>query len=433
MIREKAFWLLDNFKGGSIKKALDEISFIIGKSDSDESNYLRNKYLKSILSYATLKTDFYRYLQGKESVLEFPIVNKTIIRDNYRRFTSNYNDLSRLKTISTSGSTGVPFTIHLSENKTIRNWADNIYFFQLCGYNIGNPLYYLRIWNEVNKKSKFDFFMRNTIPIDISDMSYKALDKLLNTLLNLPKNSVILAYGSTFEILAGYMAKRSFELISKPKVALSMADPINVEARMFLSNSLECPFYSRYSNAENGFLGHQWRMDSEAYLMNTASYFIEFLKFDSNDPVTDGQPGRVIVTDLFNYSIPLIRYDTGDIAIKGKECFNGIEVPIFLSIEGRKLDYIYNTKGDLISPHSIDYAIRSMSKLLQFQIIQKEKKKYELRLIVSEKYSDSEEIARNRLKSYLGSDAIIEVNFVDEIPLLKTGKRKIVINEMIDG
>jgi phenylacetate-CoA ligase len=74
-----------------------------------------------------------------------------------------------------------------------------------------------------------------------------------------------------------------------------------------------------------------------------------------------------------------------------------------------------------------------MSKLLQFQIIQKEKKKYELRLIVSEKYSDSEEIARNRLKSYLGSDAIIEVNFVDEIPLLKTGKRKIVINEMIDG
>jgi phenylacetate-CoA ligase len=432
MIRRNAFWLMDRIKGGKLNRILHEIAFMIEHADSHESLQLKKDYLSSLLSHSVKTTQFYKAYDSWNSITDFPVINKNIIRNNYKDFRSNQYTAERTKQISTSGSTGIPFTVDQCEKKVIRNQADNLFFSQMCGYTVGDPIYYLRIWNEVNRKSKWSFFVQNTNPIDISDLSEQSLEKLVKILDKLPSNSIILSYGSTYDILTGYLDKKSVNLKCRPKVAFVMSDPINQGVRLHLSNLLHCPIYTRYSNAENGFLGHQWQMNSEEYLMNSASYHIEILNFVNDQQVSDGQPGRVVVTDLFNYAVPMIRYDTGDIAIKVKSKFNGATVSAFKSIEGRKLDFITNTNGDFISPHSIDYALRSLPKLIQFQIIQKERKRYQLKLHVQEKYINIEEIVQSRLQEYLGVDALIDILFVEEIPLLKSGKRKIVINELID-
>ena len=64
----------------------------------------------------------------------------------------------------------------------------------------------------------------------------------------------------------------------------------------------------------------------------------------------EGELARIVVTDLFNYAMPLIRYDTGDLAVVEKHEKYG---KVITSIEGRRTDFIYNTSGDVLSPYSV--------------------------------------------------------------------------------
>ena len=172
----------------------------------------------------------------------------------------------------------------------------------------------------------------------------------------------------------------------------------------------------------------QQECDSDDFLLNIGSYFFEFLDLDEDKPVEPGKPGRIVVTDLFNRSMPLIRYDTGDVAIQ-KPTKKG-EIPRLLTVEGRRVDYIYSTSGDLISPYVINTPMHEFQDISQYQFIQNGENEYKMLLNLR---VGLKEFARERdmvvmLKSFLGSDANIKVEYVEEIPVLKSGKRKQVVN-----
>jgi len=429
-LRQRVFWLRDRIGGEKLHDFLEDVRRINTEPFSSVSVSQKNAYLNKLLEKAVASTDFYRPYTDFSSLKDFPVINKGLIRENPAAFQSSLFVKEQLKYISTSGSTGVPFSIGQNAEKVLRNQADNLYYAGLSGYEMGLPLYYLRIWNEVNRKSALYHFVQNTIPFNITNLSDESMKSLVAVLQKLRKKASILAYGSTYEVLASYIQRKKISFTTRPIVALVMSEPLHQNTRIYLSEALGCNIFSRYSNAECGFMGHQWRMDSGEYLMNTASYHVELLDFDSDNEVEEGKPGRVVVTDLFNYSTPLIRYDTGDIAVKGHTLFEGVEAPVFRSIEGRKLDFISNIRGELVSPHTVDYALRSLPKLVQFQLIQNEVGKYQLNLQLKERFEGVENMVLDRLNEYLGPDAEIDINFVEEIPILNSGKRKIVINNM---
>ncbi|WP_394216110.1 hypothetical protein [Brachybacterium vulturis] len=68
----------------------------------------------------------------------------------------------------------------------------------------------------------------------------------------------------------------------------------------------------RSSNTENGLLGFT-RPSGSDYKLDTSSYHAEILDPDPDDPAPSGALGRVVMTDLFNRSMPFIRHDTGDL------------------------------------------------------------------------------------------------------------------------
>ena len=149
---------------------------------------------------------------------------------------------------------------------------------------------------------------------------------------------------------------------------------------------------------------------------------------EEDKPAEPGKPGRIVVTDLFNRSMPLIRYDTGDIGILKQT--NNSEVPRLLTVEGRRVDFIFSTSGELVSPYVINTPMHEFQDIAQYQFIQHGEKEYEmllnLRLGLSE--FSGEDKMLSMLKSYLGEDAQIVVKYVEEIPVLKSGKRKQVVN-----
>jgi phenylacetate-CoA ligase len=430
MWRNRLFWMNDRLRSSQIKRSFQEIDQIMSNPASQESLQIKKANLQAMLEHAVSTTRFYKQLSGFKGILDFPVIEKNRIRENIPDFTSDLHDIRKLKRVSTSGSTGAPFSLYHCKAKRTRNAADNLFFSGFGNYRPGDPLYFLRVWNEINRKSPLSNFISNTHPVDVSDLSDLFLEKIYKRMNRWQKGAVILGYGSFFEVFAGYLQTNRLPVSARPKAILVMSDPLHAVTRAFLSDLFKCPVLARYSNTENGFLGHQWTMDSMEYLMNTASFHIEFLQMDEDHPVETGQPGRIVVTDLFNYAIPMIRYDTGDIGTPGEAVIDHEIHPVFKAIEGRKMDFIRSTSGELLSPHAIEYAVRNTLDLLQFQVIQVGEKEYTVKLIVRKRNGEQEKTVLRNMKGRLGGDAMINIEFVEDIPLLPSGKRKIVVNAL---
>lgn len=146
---------------------------------------------------------------------------------------------------------------------------------------------------------------------------------------------------------------------------------------------------------------------------------------EEDKPAKLGGYGRIVITDLFNYCMPIIRYDTGEIT-KLIELENGQTK--FKKIEGRKMDLIFDTKGNIISSfviYTLFYNYYSILK--QYQFIQHSEKEYEFKLNGLDKFLYEKELVEN-IKKDFGIEAKVSITYVDEIPLLSSGKRKKVVS-----
>lgn len=163
--------------------------------------------------------------------------------------------------------------------------------------------------------------------------------------------------------------------------------------------------------------------------LNLANCYMEILKFDSDEPVADGELGRIVVTDLTNYAMPMIRYDIGDVAMVGEKK-SGIMVSID-NLGGRKTDLIIRTDGTQVDFfNSVSPDLYLNEGISQFQFIQKGEKEYLLKLnLKDESLKAMTDRFVGYVKKVVGEDANCKVEYVSEIPVLSSGKRKVVINE----
>jgi len=173
---------------------------------------------------------------------------------------------------------------------------------------------------------------------------------------------------------------------------------------------------------ENGIIAQQEPNNTLEFTINWASYHLEILQWENDVPAPSGSLGRIVITDLFNYSMPLIRYDTGDIGAIDFE----VSPPVLKQVEGRKNDVIFNTNGEPISSFIMinNYLYEGIK---QSQLIQEGKTDYLLKLQVSDNFHQEQDFIA-LYQGFLGKDANIKVQYVDALPLLSSGKRKTTIN-----
>src|SRR5699024_17945 len=123
-----SFWTLDLFKGKEIKKNLKQIEKLYLTSfDSHELNSYREHALNILLTEANNCTNYYKDYNDL-SLLSFPVINKKEILKNQDEFLSTKYDKNNLIQMSTSGSTGVPFTSYQNIEKKKRVNAETIFF-----------------------------------------------------------------------------------------------------------------------------------------------------------------------------------------------------------------------------------------------------------------------------------------------------------------
>ncbi|MCF6279243.1 MAG: CoF synthetase [Flavobacteriaceae bacterium] len=423
-LRRNIFWLSDSFRGSIVKNHLLEIAKNLNEYNSKESILIRNNNLKNILEHAVSTVPFYSKYSSFKELINFPILNKNIIRDNFKDLQSSKFIDKKKNIVSTSGSTGTPFQIVQDVNKRYRNWADTIFFASRAGYEIGEYLIYIKLWSKVFGVKKIKGYFKNLRMHSVYKLSDNDISKLLDEIKSKSSGINMIAYSSSFEKIVNYLERNN----SKPiqcniKSMIAISERLSNRTKELVQKYFNCQVVSRYSNNENGILAQQNLIENNVFEINWASYFIEILELDEDIPVKNGAIGRVVVTDFFNYAMPIIRYDTGDLAVMNIDKQN---IPFLERIEGRKLDMIYNTSGELVSSH-LAYHLCKYGNFRQFQLVQYGLKKYEINLNTDTKIVDEYKLIEE-YKGYLGRDANIKINYVNEIPILSSGKRQEVIN-----
>lgn len=422
-LRYNLFWFVDCFKNNNVKRNYSEIKFI---NENYNSEFVQEKlvlFRDKLLQHAFESTKFYeKYIGAKFTNL--PVINKNIIRDNFSAFESEiYRRKQRFK-VSTSGSTGTPFVTYLNKNKRLRNSADTIYFAEQSGFKIGDKLFYIRLWDDQHKKLSITSWILNIVPHNISDLRDNDIENLLQKLKSDNSNKGLLAYASAYDAICQYLDRiKSTRIDTKLKSIIAISERLSDYAKSSIYKYFGVKVLSRYSASETGILAQQ-SVSSDNFNINWASYIVEILKNDSDEPVEEGEIGRIVITDLFNYAVPMIRYDTGDLGAMINSSDN--KGPVLTKVEGRQMDMLYDTKGQLITSHIV-HKICLFEGIMQYQLIQNAEKEYIFKINATREFREENELIED-YKNYLGEDANINIEYVQDIPVLSSGKRKKVIN-----
>ena len=422
-----AFWGLDFLRGGAVRKHYKDIKILLENYMSDQSQNKRSLYLNNLLKHAVDTTPFYKAYEHYKDLTDFPVINKLVLRDQGKSMLSSAYENKPTYKMSSSGSTGITTIAYQDRRKRDRNTADIFYFQEKAGFTPGYRLYYLRKWLEKYKKNALTTWMRNIVMVDVTSFDDQYIAELIHQMEQDKSTKVILAYSSALREICHYLERTNAEpLNTKFSCIIAMAESISDRTRKAVKYYFKTEVVSRYSNLENGIFGLQFPNMGKGYHLNWASYHFEILHLEEDVAVGPGELGRVVITDLFNYNMPMIRYDTGDLAIMNKDNEHFNAAPIFIKVIGRKMDVIYDTAGNPRSSFIVA-ALEAYPNVKQFQLIQDGLKRYTIKINTDKKFEQEEELIKI-YKEYLGNDAEINFNYVNKIPLLASGKRRLTVN-----
>lgn len=423
-VRRKGFWACDwLLMHGEHWKFYKEVreTYLYGTEDAAVSRKIEN-----LLDHAADTTKFYASLKGVKELHKFPIMSKIDYQQNWNDFVSSeYADDSKCHIESTSGSTGTPLEILYDQRKSRRRSAASIFLNTLADYRIGDRQAYLRVWINRVQKSFLQKTMMNMITIDTADLDDAHLQEICDTIRR-KRVRAIAGYASSLNMLALYIRDHEIDCSRLGVKSITpTSEALSPYARNLLQKQFCCTVSSIYGAEEFGTVGIQMK-DSDDYYIDTSGIFYEVLKMDEDVPAKDGEPGRLVVTDLYNYAFPLIRYENGDIVVrKTVKMSEGRYRHYFTQIYGRKTDVIYDTKGKPVSPHSISIKMWGIKDISQWKFVQTGEKTY--RFVINGKQADEAYLC-SLVCEDLGSDAELVFEYVDEIPVLSSGKRKYIEN-----
>jgi len=419
-MRASVFWFLDALRGAPLRREWLRVRHEAGMGGLPAD--ARRARLAGLLDHACRTTRYYKAHRPDRGLSAFPVITKRAIREQPDAFLSDAFERARLRKVTTSGSSGEPFACYHDPCKVRRKLADLLLYNGEAGYRVGLPHLLIR----ATPKSRLTQWMQNEIWIDPTRWD-RALLERVSQHLHRRRMVVAIGYPSIMADVATYARNRLADPSALGlRVFIATSELFTPQQRDVIRDTFGCRCVSRYATEEFGVLG-QSDDACTRFRLNTSSHIVEILARDRDVPVAPGDVGRVVVTDLFARGMPLIRYDTGDLARLDRVSEDAMGAIELSSIEGKVTAEICDTAGHRVAPLSVLVAMKGFHEVQQFQLAQCSRRRYVMR--VSPRAASAPPALRETLLSILGADADLLFEYVDSIPALPSGKRPTIVNE----
>jgi phenylacetate-CoA ligase len=312
-------------------------------------------------------------------------------------------------------------------------FASTLRAYEMLGWKFGEPQ--LRLWHQTLGMSrtqvireKFDAYLQNRKFVGAFQIDHSAIEGLLNQI-DRERPVLIDGYAESLNMLSLHAQRRSNW---SPRAILSSAQELPKITQMNIEGMFGCKVLNKYGAREFSGIAYECLSQQGMHVL-MESYIVEILR--NGKPVLPGEVGEVFITDLNNYSMPLIRYRIGDLAELSpllNSCPCGRSTTKISRIIGRTQALVEGGNGVLMPGTFFSHFFKEYFDYVKsYQIIQSADKSIKIKLIPTARmHSDIPlEITRG-LKIHLGSDSLVTCELVDEIPLGRTGKRQSVVSEL---
>jgi len=232
--------------------------------------------------------------------------------------------------------------------------------------------------------------------------------------------SLIFGHAHSVYLFAQYVEQMQIKSI-RPHGIITTAMVLHEHERVLIERVFECRVTNRYGCEEVSLIACECDQHQGLHI-NAESIYVEVMQ--DNKPAPPGEPGKIVVTDLTNRAMPIIRYEVGDIGVlSSRLCRCGRGLPLLEKLEGRAADYIYTPEGKLISGISLTENFASLLEGVgQIQLIQ-DARDHLLIKIVDEGLGEQGKLAIERLiQERFGSSMRYTLKKVEQIPREPSGK-----------
>jgi len=355
---------------------------------------------------------------------KIPVISKNDMRKHPADFYMARNISTRKSLrMNSSGSTGEPFTYYIDRQANSMNYASAIRGWYWMGYRLGDTYAKLSQNPRSGYSKKIQDIFTRSLYLFIRDLTKENLLMVLNKL-NIEQPDYIRCYPDPL-LFISVLINEGNELHHSPKAINTTGNILTPEFRDKIEKAFGAPVFDSYSceSSAQFFEGPE----RDAYY-SSMEYAVTEVIDDNNNPV---ETGRHITTDLWNLAMPFIRYDTQDIITRSNtHPDTGISLDAFSQISGRNSDIIVTPSGKYLIVHTFTIFFEYFEEILKFQVIQPQPDRIRILLVVNDKFDDrTKEVVYKGLVDLIGKNVIIEIEIVEEIPLLSSGKRRFIIRD----
>ena len=402
----------------------------------------QNRQLRRLVNYAYRKTPFYRRhfdqaglkpsdIKTVDDLVKIPFTTRQDLQDHGRDMVSVDYRPGRLPTFSTSGSSGSPITVRMSTEE---------HFIKLLF-----RLRCLRYWGAKLSDRHVNLHLsgrKRTWAFEMSRKIVHSLGLAVNTIVDcrLPAQeiasalrraspNILIGYARAIHHLAVYLMEQGGPEL-RLRLVMTGAEELSDDMRQDISQAFQAPVYNYYGSWEMGTMAWECRHTGLLHT-NDDGVVLEIVK--DGRPARPGEEGQVIGTNLACLAMPRIRYQQGDLVIKGPDrCSCGLPFGSISRIRGRLDDVFILPSGRVVNYYGVlqflDYEVRLIR---QFQLIQEERGRFHLKIVPRREVSlESLEGVRQRALERLGEKVEFTMALVDRIPPEPSGKYKRVISRV---
>lgn len=405
--------------------------------------------LNELISHAYQKVPYYRRLMDRADLRpcairsatdlsRLPVLTRDMVRTSMTEMRATDYPARKLRRGTTGGSTGQPLVFYSTlDDQRTHGFARGIRAMQYAGVDLGERRMLIRIQRHHSSSSeqmlhRLSRILENVHELDSRDITESTLTDIVSYL---DRDDVrcLTGYPSAVSFIASWIEEKGTTVPALDAIVTG-GEQLFTHQRQRIRTVFGLEPFSKYSTNE----AFEIAMECEAHSgMHIAAedLVVEIVDADGI-PVPPGTEGRILVTNLHNYGMPLIRYDLEDTgAFLPGSCPCGRGLPRLSHVLGRRFDIIHTPSGRHVSGSNLGTNRLANMPVRKFQFVQEALDHLVVRLVAVPGTPDSDLSAMRScippmLNEILGDDVRVEVTFQDDIELTSGGKHLLVISRV---
>lgn len=442
--RKQAIKLYDTLTGRSFLNRLEELNRTQWLSRDELLARQRDK-LHRLLEYAYQHVPYYQrvfreisftpadFLTDPASFQKIPTISKAVISENFDSMVTK--DPARQKDLilnHTGGSTGRRLTFMQDSNFRDYVTADVHRHIGWTGWKFGEPHAYLwgadyEVATQKALRTRAMDWALNRFVCNAYTLSEASMAAFVEQIRQ-KRPKVLFGYASALTRFAQFVKDNGFDDI-KFMGMLSSAEVLHKRQREIIEPVLGSRVLDRYGTRELGGIGCECSEHTGLHI-SIEDVYVEVLR--NEQPVSPGEEGDIVVTNLNNYAMPFIRYHIEDLGrLSQTSCPCGRGLPMMEVVSGRASDLLKTKDGRVIHAAFFTHTFFDMSEIKQFQITQKNYDHIVVALVEQEKLgAERLNFIEHHIKNMVGPDARVEIQLMDTIPPKASGKHRFIVSEV---